>query len=238
MGCGQEERKNYYCTLKQIESIDKITYNIDFTSDDLKTWREGDHSMLILNVKGELVGKKLSYASLPEDGYIRFTTRIDASSSDYKKTMLSLVKGEEVKISEPSGEFKLKRDNRPLVLVSNGVGIAVMRPLIQLYLKDHSQIPVLINMNVDSRSNIYKEELSKAQNDRFKTYYLSHRSTYYSMLYHELKMLVKTYKCKPIIYMAGSDPFVEETYAYLKDLDFTDDDLVIGGQQTDACCRG
>jgi len=237
MGCGQENRTNHYSTFVQLEQIDDITYNIDFTSDAIKNWHEGDHAMLILNVNGDLVGKKLSFASLAEDGLIRFTTRINKEASDYKKTLLSLVRGEEVKISEPSGDFKLRREKRPLVLVSNGVGIAVMRPLMQLYLRDKKDIPKMINMNVDSRSNIYKDEFAKVQDDDFKVYYLSHRASYYSMLYHELKLLSQSFIEKPIVYMSGSDEFVEETWSYLKDLEFADDDLIMGGKQTDSCCK-
>lgn len=237
MGCGQEQKKNHYITFKHLDQLDDITYNIDFTSEDIKTWHEGDHSMLILNVNGDLVGKKLSLASLPSDGVIRFTTRIESVSSDYKKTLKSLVVGEEVKLSEPSGDFQLRRENRPIVLVSNGVGIAVMRPLIYTYLNDQSAVNTLININVDSRSNIYKDELTILQNDTYKNYYLSHRQSYYSMLYHELKMLNRAGHVKPLVYIAGSDAFVEETYDYLKDLEFDDNDLILGGKQTDSCCK-
>lgn len=239
MGCGQENKKNYYCEFIRFIEHDAFTYSLEFKSDELKKWQEGHHSMMIINVNNTLVGKKFSYVTLPEEEVIRFTTRIEKEDSDYKRALLNLVKGEFVKISEPSGDFLLRREDRPVVLLSNGVGIAGVRTLIKRYMENQSQIPEMLLLNVDSRSNIYKEELEDCHREvaEFKHYYLTHRTSYYSMLYHELKMMTKRYDLDPIFYVTGSDVFVEENVSYLKDLDFNIDDIIIGGKQSDSCCR-
>lgn len=239
MGCGQEVKKNYYCEFVRFIKLDDFTYSLEFQSEDLKVWQEGHHSMVILNVDDTLVGKKFSYVTLPEEGVIRFTTRLGKENSDYKKALLNLVKGEYVKISEPSGDFALRRENRPVILLTNGVGIAGVRSLIKQYMNDQEMIPEMLLLNVDARSNIYKSEFDEfhAGINQFKPYYLTHRTSYNSMLYHELSMMKKRYDLDPIFYLAGSDTFVEENMSYLNDLEFEEQDIVIGGKQSDSCCR-
>lgn len=237
MGCGQETRKNFYGELINIIKHDEITYSFDFNSDDIKHWNEGDSSMLIVSVNDTIEGKKFSYASLQEDKYIRFTTRISEDSSDYKKVLSNLAKGEYIKISEPTGNFRLKRENRPVVLLSNGVGIAAVRSLIRSFVNNQDSIPKMIQFNVDARSNIYKEEFDsyRSKLSQFQSYYLSNRKTYYSMLNHELRILLKNDSVMPYIYIVGSESFVSENMTYLLDLGLTENDLII--DDGNGCCH-
>jgi ferredoxin-NADP reductase len=239
MGCGQENKENYYAKYLGFIKHDALTYSFEFTCDEIKTWKEGDHSMLIVPYDDILFGKKLCYASSPEEEVMRFTTRIYDDLSDFKKGLLNLYPGEFIKISEPSGNVSLKRESRPVVLLSNGVGIAGVRGLIRKFVENQSMITEMLQINVDGKSNIYKEEFDAYQKKypNFKSYYVSHRIAYYSILYHELKMLMKRHDLDPIIYLAGSDDFVEENKNYLMDLDFSEDDILMGGKQSDACCR-
>lgn len=237
MGCGQETRKNYYGELINIIKHDEITYSFDFNSDDIKSWNEGDSSMLIVSVNDTLVGKQFSYASLQEDKYIRFTTRISEACSDYKNVLSGLAKGEYVKISEPTGNFGLKRENRPVVLLSNGVGISAVRSLVKSFVNNQDLIPKMIQFNVDARSNIYKEEfdLYRSEVSQFQSYYLSNRKTYYSMLNHELRILLKNDSMVPYIYIVGSESFVSENVMYLLDLGLTGNDLIV--DDATGCCH-
>jgi len=239
MGCGQEKKDNYYAEYLGCYQHDPVTYSFDFKCDEISRWREGDHSLLIVTHDDILVGKKLSYASLPDEGKIRFTTRIPKEASDFKQGLVNLVKGEYVKISQPSGDFKLKREGRPVVVLSNGVGIAGIRGLVRTFIKDSKHITEMLQINVDKTSSIYKEEFDLYQKEveAFRSYYLDHRQGYYGMVYHELKMMLKRHDLPPIFYLSGSDEFVEENRTYLMDLDFPEEDILLGGKQKDSCCR-
>lgn len=239
MGCGQEEKQNFYAIYLGNNKHDDFTYSFDFKCKDIIKWQEGDHSMLIVTIDDILIGKKLSYVTLPDEGIIRFTTRISENPSDFKKGLLNLVKGEFIKISEPSGNFRLRREHRPVVLLSNGVGISAMRTLVRRYVQSQNMVTEMLQINVDAKGDIYKEEFQQYQKEipTFKSYHLEHRSSYYSFLYHELNMLYKRYDLPAIVYLAGSDEFVEENMNYLKDLDFPEEDLILGGKQMDSCCR-
>lgn len=239
MGCGQEKKINHYCEFIDRKQLDHETYSLDFISQDLLEWKEGDHGMLILNVEGELVGKKLSFASLPSENVIRFTTRITSDPSDFKNTLLGLVKGEFVKISEPSGNYLLRREDRPIFILTNGVGIASARPLIKCFEQLQDGIPELIQLNVDRRSDIYKDEFDtiKKHIKTFSSFYVSNRNAFKSMFSHELSIRMRRYQVKPIFYIFGSDEFVYQTQDLIKDLEFEESSIVIGGQQTDSCCR-
>jgi len=39
------------------------TYSFDFHSDDIKAWSEEDNSKLYVDIKGQELGKKFSYAT-------------------------------------------------------------------------------------------------------------------------------------------------------------------------------
>ena len=154
MGCGQEEKQNFYASYLGNIKHDDFTYSFDFKCKDIIKWQEGDHSMLIVTIDDILVGKKLSYVTLPDEDLIRFTTRIGENPSDFKKGLLNLVKGEFIKISEPSGSFKLRREHRPVVLLSNGVGISAMRTIIRRYVESQNMVTEMLQINVDAKSNI------------------------------------------------------------------------------------
>ncbi len=239
MGCGQEKKDNYYGELINIRKHDEITYSFDFKSDEITHWNEGDASMLIFVVDDTMAGKKFSYASLPEDGFIRFTTRIKKDCSEYKKTLKNLVKGEFVRISQPVGNLELKRENRPILLLSNGIAITAVRSLIKSFMSNQDSIPKMIQFNVDSKSDIYKEEFDsyKAETDKFQSYYLSNRNSFYGMLNHDLKILLRNYPENPYVYIVGSKEFVSENITRLLALGIKETDIIVDEQSVNGCCR-
>lgn len=239
MGCGQEKKENFYAEYIGRCQIDDFTYSFDFKTDEIKNWHEGSHAMVIVTIDDTLVGKKLSFVTLEEEGIIRFTTRIVEPLSDFKRGLMALSHKEYIKISQPSGDFRLLREGRPVVLLSNGVGVAGLRGHVKRFVERQYMVTEMLHFNVDSRSNLFKEEFEgyQSQVKTFHTYYLSHRGAYYGMVNHELRMLIKRHDLDPIFYVCGSDDFVEENRRYLEDLDFSKDDIKVGGKQADSCCR-
>ncbi len=239
MGCGQEKKNNYYGELINIIKHDDITYSFDFKSEEIKHWNEGDASMLIFVVDDTMAGKKFSYASLKEEGFIRFTTRIKKDASEYKSTLKNLVIGEFVRISEPTGNLKLKRDDRPIILLSNGIGITPIRSIVKSFINDQKSIPQMIQFNVDARSDIYKDEFDSFKTEviNFQSYYLSNRHSYYAMLSHELKLLQRKYSENPYVYIVGSKEFVSENISRLLARGFSEKELIIDELSVKGCCR-
>lgn len=220
----------------RLELVDIIKHNdevvsFDFKQSEVKGWFEGDSSKLFVTLNGQEVGKKFSYATLPHEERIRFTTRIKLNRSEYKEQLSLLKVGDTLEITEPSGDFKLQRMNRPLVLLSNGVGIAASRSLIKAYEHDQNKIPAIIQINVDSTGDIYKSELDDMMkvHESFKSLYTSHRDDFYKQLDCQTQQLMAMHDVDPYFYVVGSNAFVNGNISHLKSVGFTDADIITDG---------
>ncbi|CAH2213432.1 ferredoxin--NADP reductase [Tepidibacter aestuarii] len=220
--------KRYSIKLINIIKHNNETFSFDFKSSKLKEWSEGDSSKIFISIKGQEVGKKFSYTTLPYESHIRFTTRIRMNRSEYKDQLSKLKIGDTIEITEPQGNFKLLREKRPIVLLSNGVGIAAVRSLIKAYQRNKSNIPIVVQINVDSTGAIYKSEFDELMNktSHFSSYYTSHRGEFYKRLDHEIQKIVSAYEEDPYLYVVGSDNFVSDIIRHLKDVGFLDCDII------------
>lgn len=237
-GCGSNSsyEKQYDIELINIEKHSEDTFSFDFDAEKV-FWSEGESSKVYMTVNGEKIGKKFSHATMIEESFIRFTTRIREGHSAYKGAMANLRIGDKITISEPSGDFKLKRDNRPVVLLSNGVGIAAVRGLVKRYEKDQTSIPCMIQLNVDGTTRLYKKELDALANSKlqFASYYLSHRTAFYQMVDHEIQLLMRKYVDEPYVYVVGSPQFVQDNVSHLKDVGFDESSIITDGHASGGC---
>jgi len=242
MSCVSNATKRYKIKLVDIIKHNSEAYSFDFESQEINNWSEGDNSKLHVSYDEKEVGKKFSYATLPWESKIRFTTRIKTDRSKYKDSLYDLYIGDMIEISEPRGDFRLKRQDRPIVLLSNGVGIAANRSLIKSFERDGHGIPEMIQINVDAKGMIYKEEFDRlmSRKSNFKSFYESHRKDYYRRLDHELQELLVASDEEPLVYIVGSDGFVKENVSHLISVGFTQDDIITDSHisGTSACDCG
>lgn len=231
MACGCQTNTVYPLELHNIVHHNAETISYDFKSILPLSWYEGDSSKLFIHVNGERVGKKFSYATLPSEDIIRFTTRIRENRSAYKEKLAKLTIGDLIDVSEPSGEFWLKRDGRPALLLSNGVGIAAMRSLIKAFIEDSSQIRGLTQINIDRDGNIYKDEFDQfvGSHPQFTSIYTSTRNEFYQQVDFECQKLMLESGIIPNIYIVGSDNFVIDTMNHAMHLGFGQEDIVTDG---------
>lgn len=222
----------------QIELVDIIKhtdeiFSYNFASPEIDQWHEGDSSKLFLKVAGQEIGKKFSYASLPGESHIRFTTRIKENRSDYKDILSKLTIGDVVEVTGPSGNFKLIRQSRPLLMLSNGVGVAAIRSLVKAYSYDNYGIPELIQINIDAGSTIYKDEFDQITKDcaPFVSHYTTSRKSFYHTMDFELQRLLMKSDYDPYIYVVGSDNFVDDVIIYLKGMGIQDDAIITDGHR-------
>ncbi|MCH4888110.1 hypothetical protein EZV73_11035 [Acidaminobacter sp. JC074] len=223
--CGPKER--YELEIIDIIKHDEFTYSYDFKG-DLESWHEGDASKLILDVDGKEEARRFSYVTLEDEDLIRFTTRIKSSPSSYKSKLHEHKIGDVLKVSSPKEGLRLKRENRPVALISNGVGIAAIRAYIKKYEKDSLGIPEMLQINVDRHGKIFQEEMNDFEKRlSFRSIYLDDRKTFYSRLDFEMQTLMEKHQVEPYIYVIGSDAFVIETRSHLKTLGFSNEDILI-----------
>jgi ferredoxin--NADP+ reductase len=105
----------------------------------------------------------------------------------------------------------LKREHRPIYLLSSGVGIATFRPLLLDYLKDDSGVASIHSLNVDSTGDFLFGDIF--QSDKAKgisVESVTSRKAYYDAL--SLLALDKT----AFFYIVGSDEFLTENISVLQ----------------------
>lgn len=94
---------------------------------------------------------------------LSFTTRLNSSDSHFKQVLRGAKPGDEYKFFKLHCTIGLRRDGKPVVLLSQGVGVASMRPLVLDYQRDQSGVPLLWNLTVDRVApgqGIFEEELA------------------------------------------------------------------------------
>ncbi|MGB4587644.1 MAG: hypothetical protein WBI17_00215 [Clostridiaceae bacterium] len=192
------------------------------------SWEEGSHAHI--GLQGFDVGEKpnkswvrhMSIMTLPDEGKIGFTTRAKRNPSEFKRMLYSSSIGDDITFFKLGSRMGLRRTDKTIVLLSMGVGIATMRPLIRAFKNDKSNIPSLISLNIDSSSDfIYQNELDELTDENYKNYWIKSRTSYYETL----QQLANSENA--IYYVVGSDMFIQDNIRYLKSANVNKKDIVI-----------
>ncbi|MFW7950055.1 dihydropteridine reductase [Vagococcus fluvialis] len=181
------------------------------------TWEAGAHTHFAL--EGFNIGEKpnrslvrhMSISTLPEEEVIGITTRVKEECSEFKSILRSEGIGKKVALFKTSTNMPLKREHRPIYLLSSGVGIATFRPLLLDYLKDDSGVASIHSLNVDSTGDFLFGDIF--QSDKAKgisVESVTSRKAYYDAL--SLLVLDKT----AFFYIVGSDEFLTENISVLQ----------------------
>ncbi len=209
------------------EYMNVFTYTIE--KPDHLDWEEGSSFHLALPGydDGEEVNKKLihhlSINTLTDEGNIRFTTKIPIRKSIFKKTLADLEVGDEVTIFKIKSHMKLRRDGRPVVLLSQGIAMSTMRPLIKAFEADSSGIPELLSINVNKKDNhLFEDEFINVDGSLCIRLWLESRREYFD----KLAEVVEGNE-NPYYYIVGSEVFVLDTLYTLRNLGVADEDMII-----------
>ena len=171
--------------------------------------------------------RHMSIITLPRENRIGITTRVPGSSSEFKKKLEKLKIGDELIIFKLGARMTLRRSGKPVLLISMGVGLSAMRSLILSYIDNREGIPNVININVDSSSFIYKNELDKITDERYSNYWLSSRQAFYEILKNASNIEDGVY------YVVGSDTFITEVVGLLKENKIKRENIIIDKKQED-----
>ncbi|MBC7960250.1 MAG: hypothetical protein H7X94_10315 [Vallitaleaceae bacterium] len=192
------------------------------------TWEAGAHTHLghLGFDEGERPNKNwvrhMSIMTLPSENRIGITTRVPGSSSEFKIKLSELIVGDEIIQFKLGSRMSLRRNNRPIVLLSMGVGMATMRPLILNFANHPDNIPRLVNVNVDaSGEHIFKDEIDPLSSENLTNYWLNSRQTFYEALEQMMKLEQALY------YIVGSDVFIKDIIARLMANNVNREDIVI-----------
>lgn len=196
------------------------------------SWEEGSHTHIGLpgfdagETPNKALVRHMSIMTLPEENKIGFTTRIKGPLSEFKENLSKLQIGDEVVLFKVGSRMPLRRENKPIVLVSMGVGIATMRPFIHRFIQDRTGISKLMNINIDSPNNfVFKNELTQLENSEYQNYFVDTRSKFYETLD------TVTEQTDSIYYLVGRDNFLIDVIKYLQEKGIEETSILIDKKQ-------
>lgn len=218
----------YWVKINQIieEAPDTWTYMLDCP--DHFTWDEGAHTHMALPGfnHGEKPNKSLvrhmSISTLPEESSIGITTRIRKNGSEFKTQLSKLTVGDSVALFKTHSNLLLKRMDKPIYLLSSGVAIASVRPLLNRFLSHPEGIDRLHSISIDSSSHyLFSNTLRSIPEKRLSTRYVDNRSTYYQEVQHFAQ------NKDALFYLVGGDDFLKENIAFLRKQGIVDNQITL-----------
>ncbi|MCI7238764.1 MAG: hypothetical protein MR512_03925 [Anaerococcus sp.] len=209
--------------VKILDIIDEISNvkTLKLEKPDGIDFREGASFRLEIPREGKSLTHDFSINSLPSDDYISFTTKFSVRKSEFKKELLSKTIGDELLVSNIESHMGLRYEDRPIVLISMGVGVTTMLPLIRTYLNDKGNIPQVKSYTIALEGKrVFEDKLASIEDKEFSQAWLSGRKEFFDSL-NEIILP----NC--IVYLVGSNEFLLDTIVKLRELGLSDDDIMI-----------
>lgn len=168
--------------------------------------------------------RPMSIASHPDEDVIRFVMR--TSESDFKKTCITLKKGDIVKISSPTGNFGFKFSDKEIVFLISGIGIAPVIPMLKELEKINYKGNVSLfysNRTEDKATYKNKIENFKIENFKFYPVFTGIQPRINSeLLKSKLGDLTKSY-----FYIIGTSEFINSMKLILEENNLTKDNYLM-----------
>lgn len=209
------------------------TFTYIFSKPDNLNWSEGAHTHLALDNFDEEIGwwqkkdvRHLSIMTLSSENVIAMTTRMPEPHSEFKDTLKRAEVGDSFYVFKVGSRLRLRRNNSKIVLLSSGVGIATLRPLVKAYKEDSNGISDLVHINVDSsKEYLFKKEFDDFSNNltNFSNQFVDSRESFYFSL---SELLMEGFQDSSF-YIVGSDEFIIEVTNRLREFDVEDHQLVL-----------
>lgn len=237
-GCSSD--KTYTLQFVKKVALSATVYSFEFKGLEPFTWEEGNRAEIFVPIDGELVEQTYALATIPEEGTIAFAIKISEEVSAYENQLMSLVEGDLVEVSEPKGNVTLRRDQRPILLLSDDIGILSIRGLVKAFEVNQNDIDYLTQINVSSEERPYKEEMDDLSESvkGFKSVYSRDRESIYQLVDYENQSLMAKTSQVPYFCIAGDDSFVSELSSYLISVGFNEEDIMMDSEASSDGCNG
>lgn len=154
-----------------------------------------------------------SFTSLPDEPLVSFVLKHFDQQSPYKQTLANLQKGDEAKIDNAMGDLVLpKLTSTPLVFVAGGIGIASFVGMLQQLIKNNEQRRIYFFYQLRRADEQIYSDLLENYNFELKEILIKPDR----LTTDKIKASVPA---DSLIYLSGSQNFVEDLQAGLECLD-------------------
>jgi len=209
--------KIYWTKINEIieETPEVKTYMLDCPKGF--TWEEGAHTHMAMegfnagNQPNRSLVRHMSIITLPHENAIGITTRIREQCSEYKAILRNLDIGSEVALFKTHSNVPLKREDKNVYLLSQGVGLATFRPLVLDYFERADNVNHIYSLNIDSSNDFLFTDIFESSPDKnFTSQFVDNRKDYYE----EVKNLAADKD--GLFYVVGSDEFLVQNIEVLR----------------------
>ena len=141
--------------------------------ESIPEFQPGQFITLIIELKGEKIRRNYSLSNAPNNKHFRISVKREPKGvvSNYLHDKLEL--GGTVNLLPPCGDFVLRKNNKPLVLLTGGVGITPAISMLNAEANSNRNIH-FIHAALNSQVHAFKEHVDELSNGsrNISTYYL------------------------------------------------------------------
>ncbi|HEY1999786.1 NO-inducible flavohemoprotein [Paraburkholderia sp.] len=123
--------------IRKVRESDEIT-SFHLSPDDgaeLLAFQPGQYTGVRLSINGEEVRRNYSLSAAPNDREYRISVKREPNGKVSNHLHANVKEGDTLELFAPAGDFKLEPNDKPLVLISGGVGITPTLAMLQAALK-------------------------------------------------------------------------------------------------------
>lgn len=159
---------------KVIESDVISSFYFEPTSgSELIDFHPGQYVAVVLNINGEVVRRNYSLSDTPGKRTLRISVKRESEGVVSNYLHNSLKEGDNVKLSAPCGDFVLRKSERPLFLVTAGVGLTPAISMLNSAVTSGREIH-FIHAAQNSQVHAFKEHVDTlaAQHKNLNVFYI------------------------------------------------------------------
>ncbi len=198
------ESHDYKIKLLDKKHIDHEYYYFDFEKPKDFHYTEGQYGIFTID-SPDITGRNMrafSIESSHDEPYIRIATRILENPSDFKKHLLHMDPGEEIKMTAPKGIFTFD-ESEPGVFIAGGIGITPIRSMLVCENRNKAERKDVLIYSELEECYPFKEELE--QLNGLKIVYAADIEP----TQNAIREAVKEHKNDAYYYLSGSPGFVK-----------------------------
>ena len=144
----------------------------------IPTFKPGQFLTLVLEIEGKITRRNYSLSNAPNKDYLRISVKREPKglASNYLHDKLEL--GKTIILLPPCGDFTLHKNDKPLVLLTGGVGITPAISMLNTEVNSKRDIH-FIHAALNSQVHAFKQHVTQLTNDNsnVSSYYLYSQPT-------------------------------------------------------------
>lgn len=149
---------------RRVEESEVITSFYWVPADDgpLAAFLPGQYTTLILDIDGEPVRRNYSFSGQPGERFLRTSVKREPGGRVSNHLHDRVQPGDRARLTAPCGHFTLRENQRPIVMLSGGVGLTPLMSMLPVALEQGREVHFL-HGSLNSRTHAFRDALLEYQ---------------------------------------------------------------------------